>query len=195
MTKLTLQEKAENYVSNLFLEANTSGLFYHDFNHTLSVVEAVIAIANTLNLSKEEEDILIIAAWFHDVGYLYTRIEHEAMSIKIVTQALKPNYETLTETVVACIAATKVGQKPKNKLAALLKDADTAFGSAFDFIKTSNSFREELRISENKTFDDATWRKMCLDFLKNVTFYSDYGKEYFAPLVAKNLANYQALVS
>ena len=53
MGKLTLLEEAESYISNLFLEANTSGLFYHDFNHTLSVVEAVTTIAEAINLPKK----------------------------------------------------------------------------------------------------------------------------------------------
>lgn len=193
MIKLTLQEKAESYVSSLFLEANTSGLFYHDFNHTLSVVKAVDKIAKTINLSNEEREILIVAAWFHDVGYLYTRIEHETFGINIAQQALNPNHPSLIKPVTACIAATKVGQKPQTDLAALLKDADIAFGSAYDFLKTNHAYREELRVSEKKTFDDATWETMSLKFLENVVFFSDYGKKHFAPLVANNLRNYQAL--
>ncbi|MFK7947527.1 MAG: HD domain-containing protein [Saprospiraceae bacterium] len=191
MTKLTLQEKAENYISDLFLEANTSGLFYHDFNHTLSVVKAVDTIAKAISLSDKEREILIVAAWFHDIGYLYTRTEHEAFSIKITKQALNPNHSSLIKPVTTCIAATKVGEKPQTYLAALLKDADIAFGSAYDFLKTNNAYREELRISENKIFDDTTWRTMSLNFLKNVVFFSDYGKTYFAPLVANNLKKYQ----
>jgi predicted metal-dependent HD superfamily phosphohydrolase len=193
MGKLTLLEEAESYISNLFLEANTSGLFYHDFNHTLSVVEAVTTIAEAINLPKKTTDILIISAWFHDVGYLYTRKEHEAMSINIVQSALRTSYKMLIDDIVICIAATKVGETPKNDLAALLKDADIAFGSAYNFLKTNNSYREELRISENKTFDDVTWREMSLNFLENVVFFSDYGKEHFAPLVKQNLENYKIL--
>ena len=192
MTELTLQKKAENYVSNLFLEANTSGLFYHDFNHTLSVVDAVTTIAEAIKLTEKEKDILTVAAWFHDTGYLYTRTEHEALSIRIVKSALNPNYLSLTEAVTTCIAATKVGQTPQSDLAALLKDADIAFGSAYNFYQTNNAYREELRITENKTFDDATWYKMSLIFLENVTFFSAYGQQHFAPLVKQNLERYKS---
>ena len=190
MVKSTLLEEEEHYVSNLFLNADTSGLFYHDFNHTLSVVEAVTKITQVLQLSTSDSEVLILSAWFHDVGYLFTRTEHEAQSIEIVKYALNPNYSHLLDAVTICIAATKVGETPKNELAALLKDADIAFGSAYDFFKTNHSYREELRISEEKTFDDATWRQMCIDFLKGVQFYSDYGKKHFEQLVKKNLETY-----
>lgn len=190
MSKLTLLEKAENYVSNLFLESNTSGLFYHNFNHTLHVVETTKNMVDALNLSTEASECLILSAWFHDTGYLYTRHEHEAKSIEIVINALRPNYTALTAPVVTCIAATKVGEIPKNDLAALLKDADIAFGSAYDFRFTNNAYREELRVLENRTFTDDVWKQMSIDFLKSVQFFSEYGKTYFAPLVKHNLEDY-----
>lgn len=192
MSQLSLLEKAENYVTELFQNANTAGLYYHSFSHTLSIVEAATVTAKALNLSEADTDNLVLAAWFHDVGYLYTRIEHEARSIEMTVSALKPNYVHLIDSVTSCIAATKVGEVPKTDLAALLKDVDTAYGSAYNFIRTSNTYRDELRILENKTYSDNDWQVMCLDFLRNVTFYSQYGKEKFEPLVKKNLEIYLA---
>jgi predicted metal-dependent HD superfamily phosphohydrolase len=190
MSQLSLLEKAEVYITELFQNTNTAGLYYHSFSHTLSIVEASKTAANVLGLSAAETDILVLSAWFHDVGYLYTRIEHEAKSIELTRNALQPNYIPLIEPVITCIAATKVGESPKTNLAALLKDVDTAFGSAYDYINTSNTYRKELKVLENKTYSDKDWQVMCLNFLQNVTFYSDYGKEKFEPLVKKNLENY-----
>lgn len=190
MENLTLLEKAENYVSDLFLNANTSGLFYHNYNHTLSIVEGVKDAAESLNLSDQDTEILILSAWFHDTGYLYTRIEHEAKSIEVAQNALRPNYIHLIEAVTTCIAATKVGVTPQNYLAALLKDVDVAFGAAYNFKKTNAAFREELIVSENKRFSNEVWQKMNTDFLQSVEFYSDYGKANFKPLVEKNLEAY-----
>ena len=193
MVGQTVIKKAEHYVSNLFLEANTSGLFYHDFNHTLSVVEAVTTIAKALQLTAAETDILTVAAWFHDTGYLYTRNEHEALSCKIAQRALMPDYPHIIDPVNTCIAATKVGQIPQSALAALLKDADVAFGSAYDFMQTNHAYRDELRISEKRVFDDETWYQMSLNFLEEVTFFSPYGQQYFTPLVKQNLEKYKLL--
>lgn len=192
MNQLSLLEKAENYVIELFQDANTAGLYYHSFSHTLSIVEAAKTAAKELNLSEGETDVLVLSAWFHDVGYLYTRIEHEEKSMEMTESALRPNYVHLIESVLPCIAATKLGETPKTDLAALLKDVDTAFGSAYDFIDTSNTYRKELKVLENKTYSDNDWRVMCLDFLRNVTFYSEYGKKKFIPLVKKNLETYLA---
>jgi|AntRauTorckE5430_2_1112549.scaffolds.fasta_scaffold06240_2 predicted metal-dependent HD superfamily phosphohydrolase len=193
MKNLTLLEKTENHISSLFLNADTSGLFYHNYNHTLSVVEGVSQAAEILNLSDYETEVLIVSAWFHDIGYLYTRTEHEAKSIEIMQNALRPNYIHLIEIATTCIAATKVGVIPENSLAALLKDVDVAFGSAYNFKKTNEAFREELIFSENKAFDNETWRKMSTNFLQNIEFYSEYGKINFEDLVENNLAAYAEL--
>ena len=96
----------------------------------------------------------------------------------------------MIEPVTTCIAATKVGEVPKTDLAALLKDVDTAFGSAYNYIQTSSAYREELRVLENKVYPDKDWQVMCSDFLQSVSFYSDYGKSKFELLVKKNLKNY-----
>jgi putative nucleotidyltransferase with HDIG domain len=191
MNRLPLLYKAEDYITELYLNENTAGLYYHDFNHTLNVVEVATAAADELGLSAAERDVLLVAAWFHDVGYLYTRIEHEAKSIEIAQNALHPNYIPLIPSVTACIEATKVGAIPKTPLAALLKDVDVAFGSAYDFVETNSLFREELKDLEGRTFSDTEWERLCLEFLTQVKFYSDYGKQHFAPLVARNLEMYQ----
>jgi len=190
MGKFSLLEKAENYVTDLFQNANTAGLYYHSFSHTLSIVEAANEAAKSMNLSAVETDILVLSAWFHDVGYLYTRTEHEAKSIELTKNALQPNYIELIDSVTTCIAATKVGEIPESDLAAILKDVDTAFGSAYDYQYTSNSYRNELKDLEDKTYSETDWNSMCLNFLQNVTFYSEYGKTKFEPLVKKNLAIY-----
>lgn len=195
MSTMSLLEKAEQYISNLFLEEDTSDLYYHDYNHTLYVVAATTKMAAALNFSAEETDCLVLSAWFHDVGYLYTRQEHEAKSIEIAISALRPNYTELTERVVACIAATKLGEIPKGHLAALLKDADTSFGAAGDFLYTNKAYRIELKVSENKSFTNKVWQEMSLNFLENVQFYSDYGKQHFEPSLKENIKKYKEMIA
>jgi len=192
MSQLSLLEKAENYVTELFQNTNTAGLYYHSFSHTLSIVEASRIAAESVKLSEKETEVLVLAAWFHDVGYLSTRVEHEAKSIEMTQNALKPNYIDLIEPVTTCIAATKVGEIPKSNLAAILKDVDTAFGSAYNYVQTSNSYRKELSVLEKKIYSDSDWYSMCVAFLEKVTFYSEYGIERFTPLVKKNLEIYLA---
>ena len=67
---------------------------------------------------------------------------------------------------------------------------DAAFGSAYDFDQTNQAYREELIVSEDRHFSDEKWREMSLNFLRNIKFYSDYGKANFKPLVKKNLESY-----
>ena len=57
MNQLSLLEKAENYVTELFQNANTAGLYYHSFSHTLNIVEAAKTAAKT------KQNILALASF------------------------------------------------------------------------------------------------------------------------------------
>jgi len=60
---VTLMEDVEKYASNILL-ALPEALVYHNLNHTREVVKAAQKIGAHSNLSQEEMDIVLIAAWF-----------------------------------------------------------------------------------------------------------------------------------
>ena len=43
---------------------------YHNLNHVQNVVKQVKEIGKESGISKKELEDLVIAAWFHDLGYL-----------------------------------------------------------------------------------------------------------------------------
>ncbi len=71
MKKLNqLLPDVEEYVTVLFTREWPDSLVYHNIDHTLRVVKNAELIGTHENLNEEEMDIVKIAAWFHDVGYL-----------------------------------------------------------------------------------------------------------------------------
>jgi HD superfamily phosphodiesterase len=66
---MNLIEESENFVCTLLKDKLYDLYFYHDCSHTLEVVSAVKnSIAE--KLSPLESEMVIIAAWFHDTGYI-----------------------------------------------------------------------------------------------------------------------------
>ena len=73
----------EAYVNELLTKEYPDGLVYHNIDHTRRVVKQAEIIGMHENLNKEDMDIVKIAAWFHDVGYLKKYHGHEEISIQI----------------------------------------------------------------------------------------------------------------
>jgi HD superfamily phosphodiesterase len=63
-----LLQKAQDYVFNLLREKLSPSLIYHNYLHTAEVVEAANEVSEGCNLSKEDSEVITLAAWFHDTG-------------------------------------------------------------------------------------------------------------------------------
>jgi len=70
-------QKAEAYVFSLIRDKLPPNYIYHNYNHTVDVVESVIEIAEGSELSKEETEMVVLAAWFHDTGFIEVYDGHE----------------------------------------------------------------------------------------------------------------------
>jgi predicted metal-dependent HD superfamily phosphohydrolase len=165
-----------DFVAEQFKQNNQPNLFYHSFEHTLYVVRYCELACTQLKLNDEDSQVLLMAAWLHDVGYLHTLTRHEAKSIELAKDLLKFENPILLQKVIDCIAATEIGVKPKTELSAILKDIDVAYGVATDFEKVGNLLRQEWATTLNKIYSDEEWQQIQKDFLDNLEFYSDYGK-------------------
>ena len=188
--EITLSEilpLVESYVEALFRKEDTKHLYFHDVEHTRIVAETCKQIGEVLILEKGQAALLEIAAWFHDVGYIYTYEQHEKEGIQVMKDFMK-GYEIDTnsiEEVVLLIAGTEVGVKPKTTV--LLKEADLSYGVTQDFGQRGHDLRKEWEVNLNKVYTNKEWAKLQEDFIHAVRFESDYGRHYFQPLVNQNI--------
>ena len=63
--------EVKDYVEELFQANYDNRSSYHSFEHTKEVAEAAEKIGKGSGLNDEELEAVIIAAWFHDTGYLH----------------------------------------------------------------------------------------------------------------------------
>ena len=80
--------KAHQYVQNIFNELAPPENVYHNLSHTTEVVSAVKEIAAAEGVSADDLELLVIAAWFHDSGYVKTCKGHEEVSVGYVKEFL-----------------------------------------------------------------------------------------------------------
>ena len=73
----------KSHIFELFKNSLPVEFVYHNFNHTMNVVNACSEIGTAENISEKDMEILIIAAWFHDTGFIKSHKKHEDHGKKI----------------------------------------------------------------------------------------------------------------
>lgn len=168
--------KAEAFALNLLESKSISKHVYHDVSHTKEVVESAEIIGRRSGLSDSDLEIVLLAAWFHDVGYIDKNEGHEEISAKYAQDFLsKEKYDLIKiEKIKRCILATKVPQRPKNILEEVLCDADLSHIGKKNFKSRNNLFREEFEFLFGRPLTEYEWLKKTIDFLIQHKFFTEY---------------------
>lgn len=182
--------KAKDYVENLFKDKLSSVYFYHNFIHTTYTVNKAEEIMRNTPVSKEDQEKVLLALWFHDTGYIECAQNHEEEGVKILTDFLKEeNYnETDIKDISQLILATKITYEPQNLLEKIVKDADCSHFASHDYNDISDALRKEWELTNVRCFSNEEWNAGNLDMLKNKHhYYTEYAKDNWEPLKADNI--------
>ncbi|TXK36803.1 HD domain-containing protein [Pontibacter qinzhouensis] len=189
MEQNTLIEQAKEFVSKLFKEKLSQKLVYHNYKHTSEVANEALFLGQLHELPSDELQDLVLAAWFHDTGYINTYQGHEEESVRLASQWLEERqYPTeRISRISACILATKQGQAPKQLLEEILIDADLSNIGKPTFFATAELLRVEWEIFLDKFFTDREWAQFQMDFLLTTTFYTTAAQSKFATQLGVNI--------
>jgi predicted metal-dependent HD superfamily phosphohydrolase len=185
-----LIEEVEKYVSILLSTELESSFVYHNLAHTQRVVSNAKELIELEELDPENANLLTIAAWFHDTGYTKQIINHEEESITIAEAFLRDkglSPEDL-ETIYKLIRVTHVINKPKNKIEAILKDADCAHVSSSNYEEYASLLKKEWELTSDKFYDNTEWIKINIDFISEHVYYTISANSNWVQQKNKNLA-------
>ena len=174
----TIIEKSREYISTLLSEKLTKDYTYHDLQHTLGVKDWCDRLGKDSNLTKEDQEILTLAAYFHDVGFTQVYDGHELVSQTLARNFLEkhqyPEHAILQ--ILNCIEATRVDKQPTSKIEAILKDADLNSLGTKAFFDNNDNLRYEWGKVCNDYYSEIEWLKNNLDFLEQHFYYTDEAK-------------------
>ena len=179
----TVQEQ----VKQIFNENAPPENVYHNLSHTTEVVSAVKEIAAAEGVGDDDLEILLIAAWFHDSGYVKTCKGHEEVSVEYVReflQSIKYPEDKIKE-IESLISTTKMPQSPKNHLEEILCDADLHHIGMKGFEEKGDLLRLEYEKRCKEVCTDQEWLEISLEFLNQHHFFTSYAKEKFG--IQKNI--------
>lgn len=171
-------------------------LHYHGHHHTIDVLEAAERIGRSEGLSEDELNILLVAAAYHDCGFLYGHQEHEQKGCEIASETL-PDFgfgSSEIDQINAMIMATKVPQQPKDQLSYILCDADLDYLGRDDFEPVATSlFRELKQLNLVVKLED--WNRIQLKFLTQHFYHTAYGKTNRQPVKQQHLEEIRIVVN
>jgi predicted metal-dependent HD superfamily phosphohydrolase len=182
-------QKTSAYVSAILHEKLADTFFYHNYGHTSDVVNNVAEISNALKIEGDDLEIVLIAAWFHDTGYVESTKAHEAHSIKIAKIFLaKHNYPAdRTKKIIGCIKATKVPQNPKNILEKIVCDSDLLYLGQKDCIERAELLRLEFEQNFKRNIPETEWLTQSVEFFHQHHFHTDFVIKKYGPKKEKNM--------
>ncbi|HIB48933.1 MAG TPA: HD domain-containing protein [Flavobacteriaceae bacterium] len=170
--------KVEKYCTSLLSSTNIKKLPFHNLLHTQEVVQNAKFLCKEMHISRTDKELLLMAAWFHDTGFIETYSGHEEISKKLATEFLrgigleKPSIQVVTD----CIDATIIPQSPTSQLQEILCDADVYHTSNLNFYYRKLLLRREWELFCDLKKSDKEWHELNLVFLKNLHFKTSYGK-------------------
>lgn len=165
-------EQAYSKIENFLINNLPKNYTYHTIDHIRDVVEQSEKIAIREKVNKDIISDIKLAAWLHDVGYIWEPLRHEARGAEYATSILTEMQfpKSKIGLITGMIMATKIPQTPKNHLEQIICDADLDYLGREDYKKNSNGLLEEIKIS--KFINELEWLKIQEKFLLNHNFHT-----------------------
>jgi predicted metal-dependent HD superfamily phosphohydrolase len=162
---------------------------FHSQFHTQEVVAFSKLIGKKCKLTAMEQQVVLIAAWYHDTGYIRSPHNHEDHSVVIAENFLKTNYYSShnLRKVISCIRATKFPQRPSNLLEAVLCDADMMHLSNEQYWSKNILLCKELEFINQSKIRNDQWCCENLNFLTQHCYHTSFGKNVLNKQKMKHL--------
>ena len=184
-----IKQRAAEHVRLYLANKLSPGYCYHNLQHTENIINAINEIAEGMRLSDQDRLILLVAGWFHDVGYVYTIEDHEQVGARMAERFLKDNKvdaEDISK-VKSCILATKYPQHPVSILEQVICDADLLHLGQKDFLHKAALIREEWSMTRKLNYTDAQWHALNFEFISKHVFHTAYCRKNYGKRKKKNI--------
>jgi len=176
---------ARRHVLNLWNDQHDARLVYHNFAQAAAVAGLAADLAQAEQLSEENRELVQLAAWFHNIGYLYEpRQATETSAIRaeffLADQQCPPEkIQQLRQTIVEALG----GKKPEAETARVLCDAIRAYDWVESYEARSPLLQLEQELLTGQRPDAAAWQEFARKQLQE-PFFTATAKKTYEPALA-----------
>ncbi|WP_116124876.1 Pycsar system effector family protein [Lewinella sp. IMCC34183] len=185
-----LLTQTESYVETYLRKNIDPRYVYHNFQHTVAVVEAAEELAQDYDLSESDLLALRLAGWFHDTGYAGGYAGHEERSAELARDFLHSNGiddPGLFAAIRGAIMATGMPQRPQSLLEELLADADLSHLGDVSYWDRCGRVRQEFALTRDMVMSDQQWIDFELAFMLDHEYHTEAARERYGPLKGKHV--------
>lgn len=170
---------------------------YHCLKHTEEVVSTCLEIAEALNISDSDLEALIIAAWFHDLGFLHSYVGHEKQSQELAkTYLIAENYDVnQIDKILHLIDSTRMdyGEK-RTLLEEIMHDADRVNMGKKSFLKKGFALKKEWK-RHGLLDSKKSWGATQKEYLDKTNFLTWYAREKYDAEKKKNAGKIKKMIA
>jgi predicted metal-dependent HD superfamily phosphohydrolase len=181
--------KVQEYVEGFFLSHLKGKYPYHSLEHTQKVVKAVRLIGENSEVSEDNLNEILVAAWFHDVGYHIGPKYHETESVRLLNQFFEGRGFSLEQLdrITECIMATKMPSNPTSPQQKIMSDADLFHLSTEDYFLDCEKLKKEHEASMGEVITEKDWLEKNIEFFKSHKYFTEFGRNVLELGKSKNL--------
>ena len=189
--------EAMDFVSHLLKEKLTDQFKFHDYTHTAEVAGLCEKMGEYYHLSDADLENLLLAAWFHDTGFIRCYSGHEGESARIAGDFLisKGFDNQRVKSIQDLILSTKAEIKPVSLHEQILHDADIQHIGKKSFFDKGKLLRKEWELILHNTYGDDEWEWAQHKFLTFNEFATKYAREKFGSRLKKNIDKQKTLLN
>jgi len=166
--------KAKKYVTNLLKDMEPKWYTYHNLDHTITVFNRASYLAEKEGLNEELQELVQLAALFHDTGFVKQYDKNEPIWAQIAEEWLrKEGYpEDKIDIVKQIILATDLTLSPSTKLEQIIKDADMDNLWRDDAFALEVALRNELKHIKKLIFTDKERYRRINSYIQPFHFFT-----------------------
>lgn len=197
MNATELMNLAAAHVRAVYTDNQKPELHYHCLAHTENAVASAEKLADHYRLDISDYTAVYVAAWFHDIGYLFGPAEHhEEKSADLATAFLQEHGgdAMLIDKVKECIMATKMPQRPVSLISQIVCDADLFHLGTDEFEANNKQVRKELEERLGQKIPGKLWRRKNLDLMEQQQYHTDYARTLLQKGKDQNVAKLKARI-
>lgn len=188
-------KEASQYIFNLLNQKLHGDYVYHNYKHTLETVKGCKKLSETYNLTSRDYEILLLAAWFHDIGYIESAENHEETGARYMKEYLDGRYPLVDiQEIETLILSTKHSTKPDGTLQEILHDADFINLGTDLFDHRAELLRIEWEQTLNKKYSELEWAEIQLKFLIDTKFKTEAAILKYDEQRETNIINQRKLI-
>lgn len=194
---MEIVNKAEDHIKDLYATNPHELLLFHNFNYTTQVAKCAGEIAYNEKLEDDEIEMVLLSAWFINIGYLFDFVNHIDQSVRVIKNFVQEiNYTAdKAEIIIKAIERVLKNNKPENKIEKVLSDANNSIFSSEELLLWVKYHRQERNYFVKPKITKRSFWQTMLSLLNEHEYCTQSAKNLFQGGKSENIENINLLLA